>query len=67
MQHAPNSEVVRSATLERSKEFACAEGLQEALRIPIFFCLPHHPWERGDGLLRDWLSKCKSLDERHRC
>ncbi|RRF91477.1 MAG: IS30 family transposase, partial [Coriobacteriaceae bacterium] len=38
------------------------------LRVSVFFCLPHHPWERGtnentDGFFRDWLPKDKSLDD----
>ena len=45
-----------------------AEGLQEALGAPVYFCHPHHPWERGtnentNGLLRDWFPKGESLDD----
>lgn len=66
-ERALGGEVVRSVTLDRGKEFADAEGLQEALGAPVFFCLPHHPWERGtnentNGLLRDWFPKGRSLD-----
>lgn len=50
------------------KEFSDAEGLQEALGAPVYFCHPHHPWERGtnentNGLLRDWFPKGESLDD----
>ncbi|QUC02172.1 hypothetical protein [Atopobium sp. oral taxon 416] len=38
------------------------KGLQGALGAPVYFCHPHHLWERGtnknaNGLLRDWFSK----------
>ena len=54
--------VVLTVTLDRGKEFLDAEGLQEALGTPVYFCHPHHLWERGtnentNGLLRDWFSK----------
>ena len=44
------------------------KGLQEALGAHAYFCYPHHLWERGtnentNGLLRDWFSKGKSLDD----
>lgn len=60
-------EPVRTVTLDRGKEFSDAEGLQEALGAPVYFCRPHHPWERGtnentNGLLRDWFPKGASLD-----
>ena len=55
-------EVVLTVTLDRGKEFLDAEGLQEALGAPVYFCHPHHLWERGtnentNSLLRDWFSK----------
>ncbi|QUC03497.1 IS30 family transposase [Atopobium sp. oral taxon 416] len=61
-------EVVLTVTLDRGKEFLDAEGLQEALGAPVYFCQPHHLWERGtnentNSLLRDWFSKGKSLDD----
>ena len=40
-------EPVRTVTLDRGKEFSDAEGLQEALGAPVYFCRPHHPRERG--------------------
>jgi len=59
---------VLTVTLDRGKEFLDAEGLQETLGAPVYFCPPHHLWERGtnentNGLLRDWFSKGKSLDD----
>ena len=37
-------------------------------QCPVFFCLLHYPWERGtdentNGLLRDFFSKGRSLDD----
>ncbi|RRF97860.1 MAG: hypothetical protein DUD39_12705 [Coriobacteriaceae bacterium] len=40
-------EVVLTVTLDRGKEFLDAEGLQEALGAPVYFCHTHHLWERG--------------------
>jgi IS30 family transposase len=59
---------VHTVTLDRGKEFSDAKGLQEALGAPVYFCHPHHPWERGtnentNGLLRDWFPKGMSLDD----
>lgn len=60
-------EVARSATLDRGKEFSDASSLQEAIGAPAYFCLSHHPWQRGtnentNGLLRHFFPKGRSLD-----
>lgn len=57
----------RTLTLDRGKEFARARQIQERLGIPVYFCAPHHPWEKGtnentNGLLRDFFPKGRSLD-----
>ncbi|MDY4651544.1 MAG: IS30 family transposase [Atopobiaceae bacterium] len=67
-ERALEGEAVHTVTLDRGKEFSDAEGLQEALGAPVYFCHPHHPWERGtnentNGLLRDWFPKGESLDD----
>lgn len=67
-ERALEGEAVHTVTLDRGKEFSDAEGLQEALGAPVYFCHPHHPWERGtnentNGLLRDWFPKGVSLDD----
>lgn len=52
----------------RDKEFARARQIKERLGIPVCFCAPHHPWEKGtnentNGLLRDFFPKGGSLDD----
>ena len=42
-------------------------GAQGRLGIPVYFCAPHHPREKGtnenaSGLLRDFFPKGRSLD-----
>lgn len=59
---------VRTVTLDRGKEFSDAASLQRSLGAPVYFCLPHHPWQRGtnentNGLLRDFFPKGRSLDD----
>lgn len=54
---------VRSMTLDRGKEFAQHTDISAALeKLPIYFCDPHSPWQRGtnentNGLLRQYLPK----------
>lgn len=59
---------VLTVTLDRGCEFSDAASLQEAVGAPVYFCLPHHPWQRGtnentNGLLRDFFPKGRSLDD----
>ena len=58
---------VETLAPDRGKEFARAADMRRDLGTPVFFCLPHHPWERGtnenaNGLLRDFFPKGGSLD-----
>ncbi|NMF25203.1 IS30 family transposase [Olsenella umbonata] len=60
--------VVRTVTVDRGSEFACAASLQEGLGAPVYFCDSHQPWQKGtnentNGLLRDWFPKGRSLDD----
>lgn len=58
---------VLTVTLDRGTEFADAASLQGAIGAPVYFCQPHHPWQRGtnentNGLVRDFFPKGESLD-----
>lgn len=58
---------VETLTLDRGKEFAGAAELEEAIGAPVYFCLPHHPWQRPtnencNGLIREFFPKGKPLD-----
>lgn len=50
---------LRTITVDRGKELFWAEKLEKDLRTKVYFCLPHHPWEKGrnkntNGLIRDF-------------
>ena len=66
IQQALRGEVVKTITLDRGSEFARAAELQEAIGVSIYFCLPHHPWQRGtnentNGLIREYFPKGTDL------
>ena len=66
-QHKGVREIARTIGRDRptvSGELARARQIQERLGIPVCFCAPHHPWEKGtnesaNGLLRDFFPKGK--------
>jgi len=52
----------QSMTYDRGSEMACHELLSKRLKLSIWFCDPHAPWQRGsnentNGLLRQFLPK----------
>ena len=52
----------RSMTYDRGSEMACHPELARRLKIDIWFCDPHAPWQRGsnentNGLLRQFMPK----------
>ena len=58
----------RSITYDRGTEMARYADIQLALDLPVFFCNPASPWQRGSNentnrLLRFWLPKGGDLSE----
>src|SRR5580693_5223514 len=56
----------RSLTWDRGLEMAHHGAITAALSMPVFFCDPHHPWQRGTNentnrLLRQYLHKNADL------
>jgi len=55
-------------TYDRGSEMACHPELARRLKINIWFCDPHAPWQRGtnentNGLLRQFMPKGKDLGD----
>ena len=55
-----------SITFDNGHEFSHHKTVSGRLGCPVYFSLPHHPWERGtnentNGLLRDFFPKGESL------
>jgi IS30 family transposase len=56
----------RSLTWDRGTELARYQRIQLDLAMPVYFCDPHSPWQRGTNentnrLLRHWLTKGTDL------
>ena len=56
----------RSLTWDRGTELARYDKIQLVLDMPVYFCDPHSPWQRGTNentnrLLRHWLTKGTDL------
>ena len=57
----------KSMTYDRGSEMACHPKLARRLKIDIWFCDPHAPWQRGsnentNGLLRQYMPKGTDLN-----
>jgi IS30 family transposase len=58
----------KSMTYDRGSEMACHPELARRLKIDIWFCDPHAPWQRGsnentNGLLRQYMPKGTDLSD----
>ena len=52
----------KSMTYDRGSQMACRPELARRLKVDIWFCDPHAPWQRGsnentNGLLRQLIPK----------
>ena len=59
---------VRGRLYDRGSEMACHPELARRLKIDIWFCDPHAPWQRGsnentNGLLRQFMPKGTDLSD----
>jgi transposase, IS30 family len=57
----------RSLTWDRGSELTKYKDIQLALDLPVYFCDPHSPWQRGSNentnrLLRHWFVKGTDLN-----
>lgn len=58
----------KSMTCDRGSEMTCHPELARRLKIDIWFCDPHSPWQRGsnentNGLLRQFMPKGTDLSD----
>jgi IS30 family transposase len=64
---APHHTVTKSVTNDNGQEFQRAGRLETELGVPIYFCAPSSPWQRGsvenlNGLVRQYVPKGADID-----
>ena len=68
MRKSMTPDPVRGKLYDRGSEMACHPELARRLKIDIWFCDPHAPWQRGsnentNGLLRQFMPKGTDLSD----
>jgi IS30 family transposase len=58
----------KTMTYDQGSEMALHQSLSKRLRMDIYFCDPHSPWQRGsnenaNGLIREYLPKGMDLSD----